>query len=87
MQYDLPEDNIKMDLICDDELVGICRLQPVSRRAAIFIYLNVFSCTLNTETVFYANASQPPGRGPVVGPGINYTGPQEALLQFVIFIL
>jgi hypothetical protein len=26
------------------------------------------------------------GRGPVVGPGINYTGPREALLEFVIFI-
>jgi hypothetical protein len=34
----------------------------------------------------YANASQQPGRGPVVGPGINYTGPREALLEFVISI-
>jgi len=24
---------------------------------------------------FYSSVSQPPGRGPVPGPGINYTGP------------
>ena len=29
---------------------------------------------------------QPPGRGPVPGPGINYTGPREVLLEFVILI-
>jgi hypothetical protein len=33
-----------------------------------------------------ANVSQPPGIGPVLGPGINYTGPRKALLEFVIFI-
>ena len=26
----------------------------------------------------YSSVSQPPGRGPVPGPGINYTGPREA---------
>ena len=26
----------------------------------------------------YNSVSQPPGRGPVPGPGINYTGPREA---------
>jgi len=30
--------------------------------------------------------SQTPGRGPVPGPGINYTGPREVLLEFVILI-
>jgi hypothetical protein len=30
--------------------------------------------------------SQPPGRGPVPGPGINYTGPREVLLEFVILV-
>jgi hypothetical protein len=25
----------------------------------------------------YISVSQPPSRGPVPGPGINYTGPQE----------
>jgi len=26
---------------------------------------------------FYTSVSQPPGRGRVPGPGINYTGPRE----------
>jgi hypothetical protein len=31
------------------------------------------------------SASQPPGRGPVPGPDINYTGPRE-VLEFVILV-
>jgi hypothetical protein len=34
----------------------------------------------------YISVSQPPGRGPVPGPGINYTGAREVLLEFVIFV-
>jgi len=34
--------------------------------------------------VLYDSVSQPPGRGPVPGPVINYTGPREVLLEFVI---
>jgi len=37
----------------------------------------------HTNTV---SVSQPPGRGPVPGPGINYTGPREVLLEFVILV-
>ena len=33
--------------------------------------------------VGYTSVSQPPGRGPVPGPGINYTGPLEILLEFM----
>ena len=29
------------------------------------------------------SVSQPQGRGPVPGPGINYTGPREILLQLI----
>jgi len=32
------------------------------------------------------SVSQPPGRGPVPGPGINYTGLREVLLEFVILV-
>jgi hypothetical protein len=39
-----------------------------------------------TDDETWSNASQPQGCGPVVGHGINYTGPREALLEFVIFI-
>ena len=30
-----------------------------------------------------SSVSQPPGRGPVPGPGINYTGPREILLELI----
>jgi len=36
--------------------------------------------------MLYSSVSQPPGRGPAPGPGINYTGPREVLLEFVIFV-
>jgi len=32
------------------------------------------------------SVSQTPGSGPVPGPGINYTGPREVLLEFVILV-
>ena len=35
---------------------------------------------------FYNSVSQPQGRGPVPGPGINYTGPGEVLLEVVILV-
>ena len=33
-----------------------------------------------------ASVSQLPDRGPVPSPGINYTGPREVLLEFVILV-
>jgi len=36
------------------------------------------------DCALYGGVSQPLGRGLVLGPGINYTGPREALLEFVI---
>jgi len=36
--------------------------------------------------VSYTSVSQPPGRGPVPGPGINFTRPREVLLEFVILV-
>jgi len=33
-----------------------------------------------------SSVSQPPCRGPVPGPVINYTGPREVLLEFVILV-
>jgi len=32
---------------------------------------------------FYSSVSQPPGRGPVPGPRINYTAPREILLELI----
>ena len=34
-------------------------------------------------SVLYTSVSQPPGRGPVPGPDINYTGPREILLELI----
>jgi len=34
----------------------------------------------------YTNVSEPPGRGPVPGTGINCTGPREVLMEFVILV-
>jgi len=36
--------------------------------------------------IVYISVSQPPGRGSVPGPGINYTGLREVLLEFVILV-
>jgi len=33
-----------------------------------------------------SSVSQLPGRGPAPDPGINYTGPREVLLEFVILV-
>jgi len=40
----------------------------------------------NIEWAPYCSGSQPSGRGPVSGPGINYTGPRQVLLEFVILV-
>jgi len=51
-----------------------------------FIYTNshgseaIFSST----HVLYSSVSQPPGRGPVPGSSISYTGPRKVFLEFVI---
>ena len=34
-------------------------------------------------SVAYTSVSQPPGRGPVPGPGINYTGPRKIPLELI----
>jgi len=35
--------------------------------------------------ILYISVSQTPGHGPVPGPDINYTGPEE-VLEFVILV-
>jgi len=37
-------------------------------------------------SIRYTSVSQPPGRSPVPGPGINYTGSRGVLLEFVILV-
>jgi hypothetical protein len=45
-----------------------------------FKYQFVFVQTGKASGTFYSSVSQPPG------PGINHTGPREALLEFVILV-
>jgi len=33
-----------------------------------------------------SRVSHPPGRGPVPGPGFNYTGPREVFPEYVILV-
>ena len=63
----------------------ICRLRGGNISKRLFLPLKK-PCTRNTDRIAYNSVSQPPGRGPVPGPGINYTGPREVLLEFVILV-
>jgi len=38
------------------------------------------------KRALYGSVSQSPGRDSVPGPGINYTGPREVLLEYVILV-
>ena len=51
---------------------GVKWNQPTAR---LFILHQSKACL----DVVYSSVSQPPGRGPVPGTGINYTGPREVL--------
>jgi len=48
---------------------------------AFFSFSNKLYCKIPSSSV-----SQTLGRGPVPGPGINYTGPQGVLLEFVTLV-
>ena len=57
----------------------------------LHVQLNILlDCTVTScskfSAVLYSSVSKPPGRGPIPGPGINYTGPREILLQFLILV-
>jgi hypothetical protein len=49
---------------------------PRTRHAVVTTFVNFI----------YNSVSQPPGHSPITGPGINYTGPREILLEFVILV-
>jgi len=59
----------------------VCYPTSTSRNSAIS--LRLYQELLKTSK---SSVSQPPGRGPVPGPGINYTGPREVLLEFAILV-
>jgi len=53
--------------------------------STVFVTLveNERSLHLLNHMTLYSNVSQPPGRGPVPGSGINYTGPREIHLELI----
>ena len=53
-----------------------------SRPLLMFLKIRVLRRTVVRGEV-QSSVSQPPIRGPVPGPGINYTGPREILLQLI----
>jgi len=43
-------------------------------------FMKIWACVIVPyvrNSSVYSSVSQPPDRGPVPGPGINYTGPRE----------
>ena len=65
---------------------AVALVQPLYHEDAdILTHPNV-SKNLPIAMASYISVSQPPGRGPVPDPGMNYTGPREVLLEFVIVV-
>ena len=50
------------------------------------VYARQHGAALQKIRILYTSVSQRPGRGPVQGPGINYTGPRRVVLEFVILV-
>ena len=69
-----------------------CQLLQVLEQCTYSLALDNFAkrcMTLSVIITFalvYNGVSQPSGRGPVPGPGINYIRPREVLLEFVILV-
>jgi len=59
---------------------GIYRI-PVEARFSVPVQIGP-----GTHPASYTSVSQPPGRGPIPGPGFNYIGPRDILLEFVILV-
>ena len=60
------------------EIFGLLKCDDVQLRD--WYWLHLWSAALAKGNVGYVSVSQLPGRGPVPGPGINYTGQREILL-------
>ena len=66
---------------CDSEELGVNQ-KGVNKKDL----KNNNSLITNNLFALCTSVSQPPGRGTVPGHGINYTGPREVLLEFVILV-
>jgi len=61
-------------------LLNSLKKTPATHRSA---YFSAECLLLSYPRIVYAIAFQPPARGPVPGPGINYTGPRDILLELI----
>ena len=71
--------------VCHHILTGIYNTSGI-RNAKTWLLGGPEFVTRKINKTYYNSVSQPPGRGPVPGPGINYTGPREVLLKFVTLV-
>ena len=55
----------------------------VNRPQSLFALVSVFCYYIHHIEFLYSSVSQPPGRGPVPDPGVNYIGPREILLELI----
>ena len=72
--YNTHSENVK--------IITFPRQQLLAERVSLLRYTYIV-CLVHLP---YSSVSQPPGRGPVSGPVINYTGSREVLLEFVILV-
>jgi hypothetical protein len=69
-------------VLCVSMYVCVCVFCGLSNANITAMGAVRLSLNVGVET----SVSQPPGRGPIPGPGINCTGPREVLLDFVILV-
>ena len=58
------------------------RVCVITQTERTVLLLHPYKTTV-VHDIHYTSESQPPGRGPVPCPGINYTGPREILLDLI----
>ena len=76
----------------EDKVVGFNAYVITSFHLAVLVGFVISCCLTSLRSlpltsakfcILYSSVSQPPGRGPVPGPGISYTGPGEVLLELI----
>jgi len=83
-------------MICHFHNLFVPRKGEGKLDSRLFMFCNIFigsfaqiqghnTALIRTCTI-YCSVAQKSGRCPVPGPGINYTGPREVLLEFVILV-
>ena len=73
--------------IGDVYLYCVGQLRPASQITDAVSVMKIIHVTqYRLRVTVYRSVSQPPGRSTVPGPGINYVGSREVLLEFIILV-